>query len=76
MGNLSFSFTEGCRLYIFRLFDFDTRADLPGFYHPTEKYNNTAYVIGILNVKNFLHLKYRSPMTQNRKVDSFIQLKD
>ena len=49
--------------------DFDTLAELsPGFYHPTHTYNNTADVIGILNVKN----------TNNgvKRLILFIQIKD
>ena len=48
--------------------DFGTLAKLsPGFYHPTHTYNNSADVIGILNVKNNPEVK---------RLILFIQLKD
>ena len=50
--------------------DFDKLPGLsPGFYHPTEKYNNTADIIGILNVEN-------TNKTQVKRLILFIQLKD
>ena len=49
--------------------DFDKLPGLsPGFYHPTE-YNNTADIIGILNVEN-------TNKTQVKRLILFIQLKD
>ena len=41
----------------------------PGFYHPTNEYNNTADVIGILNVK-------KTNNTNVKRLILFIQLKD
>ena len=50
--------------------DFDKLAGLsPGFYLPSNKYNNTADVIGILNVKN-------TNKTKVKRLILFIQLKD
>ena len=60
------SFCDGAK---FSCIDFDTLANLsPGFYHPTNNFNNTADVIGILNVND--------NKTNVKRLILFIQMKD